>query len=237
MAELRITAQNRDEFGKGAARRLRREAKVPAVLYGHGIDPVHLSLPGHDMMLALKNSNALLTIVMTSGVQLALAKAVQRDPIRGFLEHVDLLAVRRGEKVTVDVRVHLEGEPQLDTLVNQELTTLSLEAEATNIPESVTVSIAGLGVGDSVSAADVGLPQGTSLVTEPDHTVVSILAVPTAEQLEAELAEAEAEAGIEHEPAEAEAAAEEESAEGERAGTGDQSADAGSGSRSESGEQ
>lgn len=209
MAELRIAAETRTEFGKGAARRIRRDGRVPAVIYGHGQEPVHLSLPGHATMLALKNPNALLTIEVDGNEQLALPKAVQRHVIKGFLEHVDLLLVRRGEKVTVEIAVHVVGEAAPDTIVNQELTTLSVEAEATHIPEGVEVSIEGRQVGDNITAGDVALPEGSSLVTEPEYTVVTIQAAPTAEELEADLAtEVEAAEGeaVEGEAAEGEAA-------------------------------
>ena len=205
--QLRIPAEIRTEFGKGAARRTRRDGKIPAVLYGHGSQPAHLSLPGHELMLALKNPNALLTIGLPDGEQLALAKAIQRDPIKGFLEHVDLLLVRRGEKVTVEVPVRLVGEAAPETLVNQDLTTLTVEAEATRIPDELEVSIEGLNVGDHIAAHAVSLPSGATLVTDPDHLVVSISAAPTAEALEAEMAEAEAEAGVEREAPEVEVAA------------------------------
>lgn len=201
--ELRIAAQTRTEFGKGAARRIRRESKVPAVLYGHGTDPVHLSLPGHELMMALKNSNALLTLELPGGEELALPKAVQRDPIRGFIEHVDLILVRRGEKVRVEVPLHVVGEPPADSLINQELTTLEVEAEATHIPSEFEVSIAGLSIGDNVQASQVSLPAGSILVTDPEQTVVGILAAPTAEQLDAEATVAEAEAGVERDEPEA----------------------------------
>lgn len=209
VAELRIAAETRTEFGKGAARRIRRDGRVPAVIYGHGQEPVHLSLPGHATMLALKNPNALLTIEVDGNEQLALPKAVQRHVIKGFLEHVDLLLVRRGEKVTVEIAVHVVGEAAPDTIVNQELTTLSVEAEATHIPEGVEVSIEGRQVGDNITAGDVALPEGSSLVTEPEYTVVTIQAAPTAEELEADLAtEVEAAEGeaVEGEAAEGEAA-------------------------------
>jgi large subunit ribosomal protein L25 len=211
VSEVRIVAESRTEFGKGPARRTRRAGKVPAVLYGHGDKPRHFALPGHELMLALKHdSNVLLTLQTDDGEQLALPKVVVRHPIRRTLEHVDLVAVRKGEKVTVEVPITLMGEAQRDVLVDQQLTTLSVEAEATHIPDHVEVSIEGLGVGGHVEAKAIVLPSGTTLVTDPEHVVVAGLATPTAEQIDAELAEAEAElAG----PAAAEAAAEEAPAE------------------------
>jgi large subunit ribosomal protein L25 len=218
VAEVRIAAEQRTEFGKGAARRVRRANKVPAVLYGHGAEVRHISLPGHELMLALKVQNALLTIELDGQSELALPKAVQRDPIKGFLEHVDLVVVRRGEKVTVEVAVHVVGDAAPDTLVSLDHPTLSVEAEATNIPTGLEVSVAGLTPGSQIHASDVTLPDGATLVTDPGALVVNITAAPTAEQLEAELAEAEAEVGIVHEPTEeeqvAEAAATAEAAEG-----------------------
>ena len=161
VSESHIEAEPRTEFGKGAARRIRRAAKVPAVLYGHGGDPVHITLPGHDTMLALKHGgvNALLTINVDGKEQLALPKQIQRDPIKGFLEHLDLIIVRKGEKVTVDIPVHLFGEADPDALVVTETSTISVEAEATNIPEYVEVSIEGLTVGDTVLAKDLKVPE------------------------------------------------------------------------------
>jgi large subunit ribosomal protein L25 len=207
--EVRIAAEPRSEFGKGAARRIRRAAKVPAVLYGHGAAPRHISLPGHDLMLALKTQNVLLTLEIDGKDELALPKDVQRDPIKGFLEHVDLVVVRRGEKVTVEVAVHVEGDAAPETLVNLDHATLQVEAEATNIPTGFTVSVEGLTVGSQIHAKDVSLPEGTTLVTDPEALVINITAAPTAEQLESELAEAEADAGIVHEESdEAEGAAE-----------------------------
>jgi large subunit ribosomal protein L25 len=217
VAEVRIAAESRTEFGKGAARRVRRANKVPAVLYGHGAPVRHISLPGHELMLALKTQNALLTIELDGGSELALPKAVQRDPIKGFLEHVDLVVVRRGEKVTVEVAVHVVGDSAPDTLVSLDQPTLSVEAEATHIPTGFEVSVEGLQAGSQIHASDVQLPDGATLVTDPEALVVNITAAPTAEQLEAELAEAEAEVGIVHEPTdeeEAEAAEAGESAEG-----------------------
>jgi large subunit ribosomal protein L25 len=204
VAEVKIQAESRTEFGKGAARRIRRDSKVPAVLYGHGTDPVHITLPGHDTMLALKTANALLLIeVEGSESLLALPKQVQRDPIKGFIEHVDLVIVKRGEKVQVDIAVHLEGEAVSETLVVLENASILVEAEATHIPDGVTVSIEGLDAGAQIHASDLKLPAGTTLAVEPDTLIVNVTAAATAEQLDAELAEAEAEAGIEKDEPEA----------------------------------
>jgi len=220
MAEVRIAAQSRTEFGKGYARRTRRAGLVPAVLYGHGEDVRHLSLSAREFSKALKGgSNTLLTIAIDGETHLALPKAVTRHPIRPEFTHVDLLLVRRGEKVTVEVAVHLVGDPAPETVVNQELTTLTVEAEATHIPQSFDVSIEGRSVGQQILAGDVKLPSGTTLVTEADNMVVGFLAAPTAEELEAELEEAEAEVGIEREASdeeiEAAATAEAEASDGE----------------------
>ena len=219
-AESNITAETRTEFGKGAARRIRRDNKVPAVLYGHGGDPVHISLPGHDTMLALKHggANALLTISVDGKEQMALPKQIQRDPIKGFLEHLDLIIVRKGEKVTVDIPVHLVGEPDPDALIVTETSLISVEAEATHIPEYVEVSIEGLNVGDQILAKDLVVPSGSRVLVDDDHLIVNVTHAPTAEEVEEELAEAEAEVGIEREESEEEAAsAEAEAAEGEAA--------------------
>ncbi|GAA0621875.1 50S ribosomal protein L25/general stress protein Ctc [Kribbella sandramycini] len=204
MAEVKIQAESRSEFGKGAARRIRRDNKVPAVLYGHGSDPVHITLPGHDTMLALKTANALLLIEVAGGEShLALPKQVQRDPLKGTIEHVDLVIVKRGEKVQVEVAVHLEGEAVSDALVVTEHTTVLVEAEATHLPEQITVSIEGLEPGAQIHASDLQLPSGTTLAVEPETLIVNVTAAPTAEQVDAELSDAEAEAGIEKdEPAE-----------------------------------
>ena len=203
MTDLTLHAQSRTTFGKGAARKIRRAHQVPAVMYGHGTDPVHITLPGHDTMLALKQPNALLTIVLDGAEQLALAKDVQRDPIKPVIEHIDLVIVRRGERVTVDVPVHVEGEAAADTMVTVETQALHVEVEATHIPEGITISVEGVEAGHQISAGEVSLPAGAVLVTDPDTLVVNVSAQVSAEQLEAELAEAEAEAGIEHEVSEA----------------------------------
>ncbi|GAA0947957.1 50S ribosomal protein L25/general stress protein Ctc [Kribbella koreensis] len=207
MAEVKIQAESRTEFGKGAARRIRRDHKVPAVLYGHGTDPVHITLPGHDTMLALKTANALLLIeVEGSESLLALPKQVQRDPIKNTIEHVDLVIVKRGEKVQVEISVHLEGDAVSETLVVLENATVLVEAEATHIPDGVTVSIEGLDAGAQIHASDLKLPAGTTLAVEPETLIVNITAAQTAAQADAEMAEAEAEAGIERdEPVAAEA--------------------------------
>jgi large subunit ribosomal protein L25 len=201
-----IAAEPRTEFGKGAARRIRRASKVPAVLYGHGSDPIHVTLPGHDTMLALKHggANALLTITIDGKEQLTLPKQIQRDPIKGHLEHLDLVIVRRGEKVTVDVPVHVVGEPSGDALVVTEAGTVSVEAEATHIPEFIEVSVAGAEVGHQVLAKDLTLSGGATVLVDGDTLIVNVTHARTADELESELAEAEADAGIERdEPHEA----------------------------------
>lgn len=199
MSETKIAAQKRTEFGKGAARRLRRDSQVPAVIYGHGSEPLHIALPGHELMLALRQSNVLLTIDVEGEPQLALPKQIQRDPVKGFLEHVDLLLVRSGEKVSVDVAIHTVGDAAPDTLLVIEANTIPVMAEATHIPESFIVSIAGLRAGAQIHASDVILPKGVELDIEPDTLVINVTAATTAEALEAELAVAEAETGAEHE--------------------------------------
>ena len=198
MPEVTIIAEARTEFGKGAARRIRRADKIPAVLYGHGTDPVHITLPGHETLLALRTANALLSIQLDGGAQLALPKQVQRDPIKRTIEHVDLVLVRRGEKVTVDVAVLVEGEAAPDSLVDVVATSIPVEAEATHIPVNVVVSIEGLKAGTQITAGDITLPEGTTLSgLDPEALIINITAAATAEQVEAELAEAEAELGIE----------------------------------------
>jgi large subunit ribosomal protein L25 len=199
VSEVRIAAEPRTEFGKGAARRTRRAGKVPAVLYGHGVDPIHVSLPGHELMLALKTPNVLLTLDIDGKNRLALPKDVQRDPLKGFLEHVDLLLVRRGEKVDVEIPIQLSGEIAPGGLLTHELTALPVTAEATHIPGAVEVSIEGLQIGASVHAGDITLPSGVTRTVDPEAVVIHVVPAPTAEQVEAELAGAEAEAGIERE--------------------------------------
>ena len=214
MAEINIAAEARTEFGKGAARRIRRADKVPAVLYGSGSDPIHITLPGHELALALKHgANALLSIDLNGDSQLAIPKQVQRDPLKGFIEHADLLIVKKGQKVVVDVAITLTGEAVPEALVVTENATVAIEAEATHIPESIEVSIEGAEVGTQVLAKDLVLPSGSTLAVDEDHMLINIVAAPTQAEVEAELAEAEAEAGIEHDEPEA--------AEGEGEGAGE----------------
>jgi large subunit ribosomal protein L25 len=206
MSEDLIKAETRTEFGKGAARRIRRANKVPAVIYGHGNDPIHVTLPGHDTMMAIKHggTNAVLNIEVDGKVQLALTKQIQQHAIKGFLEHVDFVAVRKGEKVTVEVRIHLVGDAAAETFVATENNVVTLEAEATHIPESIEVSIEGLTAGTQILASDLKLPAGSTLVTDPDQLIVNITQEKSQEEAEAELAEAESEAGIEHDAPEGE---------------------------------
>jgi large subunit ribosomal protein L25 len=219
--EVRIKAEPRTEFGKGPARRERRAGRVPAVLYGHGTDPRHVSLPGHEVLLALRTANVLIRLEgLPGGSQLALPKAVQRHAIKGSVEHVDLIMVRRGEKVTVDVPVTVTGEVAPDGLLDQQLIQIAVEAEATNIPPGIAVDIEGMEIGASVHAGDLALPSGVTLAVEPDVLVLHVIAAPTAEQIEAELGlpEAEEAEGAEGVPAPAPAGAEEGAAsEGESA--------------------
>ena len=233
MAEVRISAEPRTEFGKGGARRTRRAGRVPAVLYGHGTAPRHISLPSRDFEHALRTdgANVLLSLAIDGGDELALPKAIQRDPVRGSIEHIDLILVRRGEKITVDVAVHVSGDVAPGGLLDTQLTTLSVAAEATHIPSGFEVSIQGLEIGASIHAKDVSLPSGTELVTDPEAVVVHILAAPSAEELEADLAAAEAEMGAgaaaaAEAPAEAAETAEA-PAEGAEAGAGEGGGDEG----------
>ena len=191
VSEIAMNAERRTEFGKGAARRLRRDKKVPVVVYGHGEDTQHLALPAHELMLALKQSNALLSLQLDGDAQLVLPKAVQRDPVRHTIEHVDLVAVRSGEKVTVEVLVRLDGKIAPGGLLEHVNDTLTIEAEATNIPSELVVSIEGLEVGSSVHASDVTLPQAVTLIADPETVVIHVL---SAQQAAAELEAIEAEA-------------------------------------------
>jgi large subunit ribosomal protein L25 len=195
--EVKLIAEPRTEFGKGAARRIRRADKIPAVLYGHGTDPIHITLPGHETLLALRTANALLSINVDGKAQLALPKQVQRDPIKHTIEHVDLVIVRQGEKVTVEVRVQLQGEAADDTIVVVGQNTVAIESEATHIPDAIVVPIDDLPAGTQILASELKLPDGSTLAEDPDTLIVNISAAQTAEAAAAELAEAEADAGIE----------------------------------------
>ena len=227
--ETKIKAETRTEFGKGAARRIRRDDKVPAVIYGHGNDPIHVTLPGHDTMMALKHggTNALLDLDIDGNEQLALTKQIQSDPIKGFLEHIDFVAVRKGEKVTVDVPIHLVGEAAPDTLVVTENTTVSARGRGHQHPRVHRALDRGRRRSAPSSTPPTWCcPTGSLLLSDDDMLIVNVTHAPTAEEVEAELEEAEAEAGIERdesdeEIAEAEAAAAEgEAAEGESADEG-----------------
>ncbi|MFM9558425.1 MULTISPECIES: 50S ribosomal protein L25/general stress protein Ctc [Streptomyces] len=186
MSEVKLAASTRTEFGKGAARRIRRDSKVPGVLYGHGSDPLHLTLPGHELLLALRTPNVLISLdIDGKSNELAIPKSVQRDPIKGFLEHVDLQLVKRGEQVNVEIFVHTEGDLAPGAfLLEHVLNALPVEAEATHIPESVTVSIEGLAAGDSILAKDIPLPKGTKLAVEEDTVVLQVLAAQAEEPSE-----------------------------------------------------
>jgi large subunit ribosomal protein L25 len=188
MSEVKISAATRTEFGKGAARRIRRDSKVPGVLYGHGSDPLHLTLPGHELLLALRTPNVLIALdIDGTSNELAIPKSVQRDPIKGFLEHVDLQLVQRGETVTVEIPVLTEGELAAGgNLLEHVLGTLTVEAEATHIPESVTVSVEGLAAGASVLAKDITLPKGAKLAVDGDAVVIQVLAAQAEEASEGE---------------------------------------------------
>jgi large subunit ribosomal protein L25 len=170
----KLSAEVRVSFGKGAARKLRVLGKIPAVIYGHGTEPKHVSLPGHETALLLRKSNVVLTLDIAGDQQLALIKDVQKDPVRQIIEHIDLIVVRKGEKVTVEVPVHVEGDSFPGTLVIIDHNTIALETEATHIPESVTVSVEGLEEGSQILAGDVVLPAGTTLVTDPLALVINI---------------------------------------------------------------
>ena len=190
--QLTLAAEKRTEFGKGFARRARAAGKIPAVIYGHGSEPVHILLPGHDTMMALKHSNALLTIELDGKTELTIAKDVQVEPVRRIIEHVDLLLVKKGEKITVDVPVHVTGESFAGTIHVVEHATLQISAEATHLPEALEVSVEGLEDGTTIHAKDVALPKGAELVTDGDATVVTISTPRGAGAGEAEEADAAA---------------------------------------------
>jgi large subunit ribosomal protein L25 len=193
--EVHMSATMRNDLGKGAARRDRRAGLVPAVLYGHGTEPRHLSLPGHDVLLALRTANVLISLDgLADGAAMALPKAVQRDPIKGTIQHVDLILVRRGEKVTVEIPITLVGEIAPDGMLDQQLVQVSVEAEATHIPPGIDINVENMAIGTAVHAGDLDLPEGVTLAVEPDVLVLHVIAAPTAEQIEADLGAPEGEA-------------------------------------------
>ena len=197
----KVVADARESFGKGAARKLRASGKIPAVLYGHGTDPRHLALPAHQIGLIIRKANALLDLQIEGKSQLALVKDVQKDPVRQIIEHLDLIVVRKGEKVQVEVPVHLSGESYPGTIADLDAKTLLLEAEATHIPENVVVNVEGLEDGSQVHAKDVELPSGSTLLSDPE-TLVVLVHEPQKVDLGEEAAEAAAEAAAEEAPAE-----------------------------------
>jgi large subunit ribosomal protein L25 len=192
VSEVRLAAEARTEFGKGAARRTRRAGKIPAVLYGHGSDPKHLALPALEFARVVREhgQNAVLTLEIDSNSELALTKTVTTHPIKNYIEHVDLLLVQRGEKVTVEVPIVLIGEASPGTLITQDLTSVLVDVEALHIPEQFEVSIDGAQGGTSIYARDVQLPEGTELITDPEALVIAINVAPTAEQMDTEAGEA-----------------------------------------------
>ena len=207
MSEVRISAEPRTEFGKGGARRTRRAGKVPAVLYGHGEKPKHIALPAREFAAAIRHGGTtqLFEIQTPDGtLTLALAKAIQRDPIKDTFDHVDLLIVRRGEMVTIEVPVVLVGEAGRNTLVMMEHDKLAVLADATRLPENLEASVEGLAAGTRVTAGDIKLPEGVELAADPDFVVALVAAAPTAAEMEGEGAEAAAPAEEGAEPAEAE---------------------------------
>ena len=198
MSEQKLAAEARTEFGKGFARRARAAGQIPAVIYGHGAEPIHITLPAKATTLAVRTANALLSLDINGEGHLALVKDVQRDPIKQIIEHIDLLTVRQGEKVTVDIPVHVVGELAPGNVFNQELTVISLEAEATHLPTAVEVSIEGRSAGEHIHASDLVLPKGAVLLADAEALVVNI----------SEATESAEEEGTEEEAAPSAAAAE-----------------------------
>ena len=220
MSEVRLSAEARTEFGKGGARRTRRAGKIPAVIYGHGADPRHVSLPAREFTNAIRHggANVLLTLDLEGEEQLAIPKAIQRHAIKGTYDHVDLLAVRSGEKVTIDVPLHISGDIAPGGLLNQELTVISVEAEATHLPSEIAFSIEGLEIGSQINAGDLELPSGSTLAGDPAQLVLMITEAPTEAEIDAEMAEAAEELGIVEDQPEGDAEAAEGDAEAEESG-------------------
>jgi large subunit ribosomal protein L25 len=202
--DTKVIGELRTQFGKGFARRLRAAGQIPAVLYGHGTDPVHVALPGHQMLLILRRSNQVLELSIDGADHLALVKDVQKDPVRQIIEHVDLLVVKKGEKLSVDVPIVVVGEPAPGNIVNLDATTVSLEVEATNIPEKIEVDVEGLEDGTHVTAADLKLPAGASLTVDSETLIVAISVPTDTLAAEEEIAEADAEVAAEQSEADAE---------------------------------
>ena len=194
-----LLTEARTTFGKGVARKIRAKGKIPAVIYGHGTEPQHVTLPAHETALILRKSNQVLELDIDGKIQLALVKDVQKDPVRQIIEHIDLIVIRKGEKVTVDVSIHLEGDSAPGTFVNQDANSISLEAEATHIPETITVSIEGAEDGFHVFAKDIKLPAGSTLITDGDTLIVAVSAA-VAQDL-GDVPEAEAAADADEAPA------------------------------------
>ncbi|RPF26095.1 50S ribosomal protein L25/general stress protein Ctc [Georgenia muralis] len=189
--QIKLSATIRSEFGKGAARRARRSGLIPAVLYGHGTDPQHLALPSHETFLAVKgHANALINLDIEGGEQLALAKDIQRDPVRRTIEHIDFVVVRKGERVTVEIPVHVEGESAPGTIHQVEQQTLTVTVPATSIPEQIVISVEGLEDGAQVRIADIPRPEGATIDADPE-TIVVLISTPRAEEEETEAAEGE----------------------------------------------
>ncbi|APZ34012.1 50S ribosomal protein L25/general stress protein Ctc [Microbacterium aurum] len=205
--DTKVIAEVRENFGKGYARRLRAAGQIPAVIYGHGTEPVHVSLPGHQVSLLIRRANAVLELEVAGKQQLTLVKDVQKDPVHQIIEHIDLLVVKKGEKIQVDVPVVVLGEPFAGTIANLDNATVTLEVEATHIPETVEVDVEGLEDGTHITAADLTLPKGAALVTEPETLVVAI-SVPAATIAESDEIEAADEAAAEEQSEAAEEAAE-----------------------------
>ena len=206
--DTKVVAEVRENFGKGYARRLRAAGQIPAVIYGHGTDPVHVSLPGHQVSLLIRRANVVLELDVAGTQQLTLVKDVQKDPVHQIIEHIDLLVVKKGEKIQVDVPVVVVGEPFAGTIANLDNATVLLEVEATHIPQNIEVDVEGLEDGTHITAADLTLPKGASLVVDPETLIVAV-SVPTAAlAAEEEIAEADAEVAAEQSEEAAEEAAE-----------------------------
>ena len=195
--DTKVIAEVRENFGKGYARRLRAAGQIPAVIYGHGTDPVHVSLPGHQVSLLIRRANVVLELDVAGTQQLTLVKDVQKDPVHQIIEHIDLLVVKKGEKIQVDVPVVVLGEPFAGTIANLENTTVLLEVEATHIPQNIEVDVEGLEDGTHITAADLKLPQGSSLVVDPETLIVAVSVPTSALAAEEEIAEADAEVAAE----------------------------------------